>query len=183
MKQTLAFFAILALLGGCAKNLSSDEYSEDDAGSVTETYRGTVLSVRKVKVKGGDKLEDNTAGLVGGGLAGGILGSHLGKGSGSAVGLVAGAAAGALGGSLLQKGLKTQNALEYTVELTTGRIVTIVQGSGAPIAVGQPVLVMMNSRGRSRIVLDQTPRYPAATKAPAASNQGRRGKTLIVIED
>ncbi len=181
MKQTLAFFAVLALLAGCAKNLSPDEYSEDDAGSVTETYRGTVLSVRKVKVKGGDKLEDNTVGLVGGGLAGGILGSQLGKGSGSAVGLVAGAAAGALGGSLLQKGLKTQNALEYTVELTTGRIVTVVQGSSetTSIAVGQHVLVMMNSKGRSRIVPDQSPRQqPAAT-----SNQGHRGKTLIVIED
>ena len=79
----------------------------------------------------------------------------------------------------MEKGLKTQNALEYTVQVTDGRILTIVQGTGTPIAVGQPVLVMVNPRGRSRVVLDLAPRQAPQKQ----NNQGHRGKTLIVIED
>ena len=143
------------LMGGCAKNINPNEYSENEVGAVKQTYKGVVISVRPVKVQGSDKLSDNTLGAVGGGVAGGLLGSQIGQGSGSVVGLVVGAAAGALGGSLLEKGLKSQDGIEYTVELQSGRIMTIVQGPESTLSVGQHVLVMVGYNGRSRVIPDQ----------------------------
>ena len=159
MKTSLSIitsFLIVAFLGGCAKNISSDQYSEDDVGSVKQTYRGVILSVRNVQVTGGDSLGDNTAGLVGGGVGGALLGSQLGKGRGSVVGGVLGAAAGALGGAFLEKKLKEQDGVEYTVELTSGRVMTVVQGPEPRLQPGQYVLIMVGSKGRSRVVADQS---------------------------
>lgn len=181
MKIATLCFSVLLLLGGCAKNLSPDDYSESDAGAAVETYRGTILSVRTIKVKGGDRLEDNKIGLIGGGLAGGILGSQLGKGRGSSVGAIAGVAAGALGGSMLEQKMKTQDGLEYTVQLTNGRILSVVQNMGVPMTAGQKVLVLVNPRGRSRVIPDQTPNRTAAKQQKGAPQN--RGRTIVVIED
>ena len=180
MKIVFSALAILALLGGCAKNLSSDEYSEADAGGAVKTYRGTVVSVRKVRIKGGDRLQDNSLGMIGGGVGGAIIGSQFGKGTGSTIGTLLGAAAGAVGGSFAEQGLKTQDALEYTVQLENNSIMTIVQGMGAPLAIGQSVFVMVNRSGRSRVVIDQTVQKPNKSKAPAAKKTSR---TIVVIED
>lgn len=189
MKKIIALsLSCLFLLTNCAKNLSSHEYSEDEAGSVKYTYRGVVLSVRNVKVQSGDSLEDNKAGLFGGGLAGGLLGAQLGKGRGEVVGAVLGAAAGAVGGSLLEKGLKSQEGIEYSVELTDGRIMTIVQGTDTHLSVGQRVLVMVGSKGRSRVVPDSSPVPQKSVshsekKSQPISNTTRRGRTIVVIEE
>lgn len=146
-------------MGGCAKEIGSDTYSDAEAGAVKQTYRGTIISARRVKVQGQDKLQDNTLGLIGGGLAGGILGSQIGKGRGSTVGMVAGAGAGALGGALAQKALSKQEGMEYAVELTSGRVMTVVQGPQPELQVGQAVLVMVGDKGRSRVVADQSAGY------------------------
>jgi outer membrane lipoprotein SlyB len=173
--------AFLLLLTNCAKNISSNEYSETEVGAVKHTYRGAVISARNVKVNGADSLGDNQAGLIGGGLAGGILGSQPGKGRGSSVGLVLGAAAGALGGAFAEKGLKSQEGIEYSVELSSGRIMTLVQGTDHALSVGQRVLVMVGSKGRSRIVPDHSPVKKKTAKKP--SSNARRGRTIVVIED
>ncbi len=152
----VGFVAIALLMGGCAKEIGSDTYSDAEAGAVKQTYRGTIINARKVKVQGEDKLQDNSLGLIGGGLAGGVLGSQIGKGRGSSIGMVAGAGAGALGGALAQKALSKQEGMEYTVELASGRIMTIVQGPQPQLQAGQAVLVMIGSKGRSRVVADQS---------------------------
>ncbi len=159
---------VVALLAGCAKNISSSQYSEDDVGSVKQTYRGVILNVRNVQVTGGDNLADNTMGLVGGGIGGALLGSQFGKGRGAVVGGVLGAAAGALGGSLLEKKLKEQDGVEYTVEITSGRVMTIVQGPEPRLQAGQYVLVMIGNNGRSRVVADQSGGMSARGPAPVA---------------
>ncbi len=147
---------VVSLLGGCAKNISSTGYSEDEIGAVKQTYRGVVLNIRNVQVNGSDSLSDNTMGLVGGGVGGALLGSQLGKGRGSVVGGVLGAVAGAVGGAMLEKKLKEQDGVEYTVELSSGRVMTIVQGPEPRLQPGQAVLVMVGSKGRSRVVADQS---------------------------
>ncbi len=151
-----ALVAASLLLGGCAKNISSNDYSEAEAGAVKQTYRGVIISARPVKVNGSDSLGDNQAGLLGGGVAGGLLGSQFGRGSGQVVGAVLGAAAGAVGGAFLEKGLKSQDGMEYTVELSSGRVMTLVQGPEPRLSVGQAVLVMVGDKGRSRVVADQS---------------------------
>ncbi|MFN7662740.1 MAG: glycine zipper 2TM domain-containing protein [Alphaproteobacteria bacterium] len=180
-KLIAASFATLLLLTNCAKNISSSEYAEADVGSVKHTYKGVIISARPVKVQAGDSLEDNKTGLVGGGLAGGLLGSQIGQGRGQVVGLVLGAAAGAVGGSLLEKGLKSQEGIEYSVELNDGRILTLVQGKDNPLSIGQRVLVMVGSKGRSRIIPDLSPATKKSSK-PVKSNAGRK-RTVVVIEE
>lgn len=192
MKKILSTVVVLAMAFGltnCAKNISADQYAENEIGAVKQTYRGTILSVRLVKVQGGDSLQDNTLGLVGGGVGGGLLGSQLGKGRGQIVGGVLGAAAGALGGALLEKTLKEQDGIEYTIELTSGRVMTIVQALEPRLQPGQPVLVMVGNKGRSRVVADPSggisyvqPRQaviaPSAVEAPTTVTTVRR--TVIV---
>jgi outer membrane lipoprotein SlyB len=186
MKKLLVLsLSSLLLLTNCAKNISSSEYSEAEVGAVKFTYKGVIISSRAVKVQGGDSLEDNKVGLVGGGLAGGLLGSQMGQGRGQVVGAVLGAAAGAIGGSFLEKGLKSQEGIEYSVELTDGRIMTIVQGKDNPLSIGQRVLVMIGSKGRSRIVPDLSPEPTKENSKPnkTASKGSGRGRTIVVIED
>jgi len=169
MKISLSIITSLlvtVLLGGCAKNISSDQYSEDEVGAIKQTYRGVILNVRNVQVTGADSLGDNTAGVLGGGVGGALLGSQFGKGRGTMVGGVLGAAAGALGGALLEKKLKEQDGVEYTIELTSGRVMTVVQGPEPRLQAGQYVLVMVGSKGRSRVVLDQSGGMSAA-RGPA----------------
>lgn len=183
-KLVIACLSSLLLLSNCAKNISSSEYAEDDVGSVKHTYKGVIISARPVKVKAGDSLEESKSGLLGGGLAGGLLGSQMGQGRGQVVGLVLGAAAGAVGGSLLEKGLKSQDGMEYTVEVTDGRILTLVQGTDNPLSVGQRVLVMIGSKGRSRIIPDLSPVTKKSSKSKNNSSDTKgRGRTIVVIED
>lgn len=174
----------LLLLTNCAKNISSSEYSEEEVGAIKYTYKGVIISSRAVKVQGGDSVEDNKTGLLGGGLAGGLLGSQIGQGRGQVVGAVLGAAAGAIGGSFLEKGLKSQEGIEYSVELKDGRIMSIVQGKDNPLSIGQRVLVMIGSKGRSRLVPDLSPERSESSKPKKAppSTKGR-GRTIVVIED
>ena len=159
------------LLANCAKNISSNEYSEEEAGAVKQTYRGIILNVRSVKVQGGDRLQDNTLGLVGGGIGGAVIGSQFGKGRGQTLGTLAGAAAGALGGAFLEKKLKEQDGIEYTVELSSGRIMTVVQGPEPRLQSGQAVLVMVGDKGRSRVVADQTGGASYAQRQSQMNNQ------------
>jgi outer membrane lipoprotein SlyB len=163
--------AFILLLSNCAKNISSSEYSEDEVGAIKQTYRGVILNVRSVKVQGSDRLQDNSMGLIGGGIGGAIIGSQFGKGSGSTIGGLVGAAAGALGGSLAEKKLKEQDGIEYTVELSSGRIMTIVQGPEPRLQSGQAVLVMVGDRGRSRVVADQTGGVSYAQRARQSQKQ------------
>jgi outer membrane lipoprotein SlyB len=140
----------------CSKELSSDTYSDDEAGAVKQTYRGVIVNAREVTVKASDKLSDNTLGVIGGGAAGGILGSQIGQGRGSTVGMVLGAIAGAFGGAAAQDKLSTQKGMEYVVELNSGRMITIVQGLDPRLQPGQYVIVMVGNKGRSRVIPDQS---------------------------
>lgn len=153
------------LFSGCAKNIASNEYSEDEVGAIKQTYRGVILNARSVKVQGSDRLQDNSLGLVGGGLGGAMIGSQFGKGQGQTLGTLAGAAVGALGGAFAEKTLKEQDGVEYTVELSSGRIMTIVQGPEPRLQPSQAVLVMVGDRGRSRIIADQSGGVSYAQKA------------------
>lgn len=142
----------LSLLTGCARDISSDSYEEASVGSVASTYPCTVVSVRKVKVSGHEKLSDNTAGILGGALAGGVLGNMVGGGRGRTLATAAGALAGATAGSYAQKKLEEQVGYEYTVKLESGKMMTIVQGPRHPLAPGQAANLIISSEGRSRLV-------------------------------
>ncbi len=137
---------------GCTRDLSSDSYTDDAAGEVSETHEGNVIKVRTVTVKNADKLTGNTAGLLIGGLTGGIIGNQFGGGSGKLATTAGGALLGAGAGALAQDALSKQKAHEYTVRLIDGRLKTVVQGTDTHIAPGTRVLLYVYHNGRSRIV-------------------------------
>jgi outer membrane lipoprotein SlyB len=152
----VGFCGLVALLGGCARQISPNVYSESSIGETSQTFRGHIVSARDIQVEGKEKLEQNTVGLLGGGVGGAVIGNQFGGGRGNTAATVAGAAAGALAGAFIQKELEKQPAIEYTVQLSDGSLRTIVQGPEPRYSAGQKVLLMVYQKGRSRIVPDQS---------------------------
>jgi outer membrane lipoprotein SlyB len=142
----------LFIVAGCARNLDSATYDARTVGEAASTYHCTVINVRKVRVEEGERLENNATGGIIGALAGGALGNSVGGGRGRTLTTVTGAIAGAAAGAYAEKNLKSQYAFEYVVELQSGALKTIVQGSDVILAPGQAALLVVNHRGRSRLI-------------------------------
>ncbi|MAP25174.1 MAG: hypothetical protein CMM87_06560 [Rickettsiales bacterium] len=157
MKSLISVLTItLLLLPGCARRISQNYYSAASVGEAAHTYKGTIISARRVEVGEAERLQDNTTGLAVGGIAGGVAGSQIGSGSGSVLAAAGGAILGGLAGAYAQDELSRQAAVEYSVQLTNGQIMTVVQGAEEVYQAGQPVLVIVSKKGRSRIVPDQS---------------------------
>jgi outer membrane lipoprotein SlyB len=107
--------AILTFLSGCARDLDSDTYV--DSSTIGLVLEGTVVSARPVKVKGADKLGNNTMGGLAGGVAGGVAGSAIGQGSGKAAAVAGGAIAGAVLGAVAESQLSTSDGIEYIIRV------------------------------------------------------------------
>jgi outer membrane lipoprotein SlyB len=155
MGKTLVSALLLGavfIIGGCSRNISSSSYDAQTLGSASSTYHCTVINVRKVKVEEGERLEDNKTGGIMGAIAGGALGSAMGGGRGRVVTTAAGALAGAAAGAYAEKSLKSQEAFEYVVELQSGEMKTVVQGTDVILAPGQAALLVIDPRGRSRLI-------------------------------
>ncbi len=144
MKKILSAVLATALLAGCADNINSDHYSTSQTGKVSTVSQCTVLSVRQVGVN-----DNSGAGTMIGGLAGGLAGSTIGHGhSANMLGAVGGALLGGLAGSAAEKGLTSQTGLEYIVKLDNGQVISITQGTGQALGVGQRCLVLFGSTNR-----------------------------------
>ena len=152
IQQIGVFFALLAGCTACAPQVSSRAYTSRHVGEASQTYPGVIVSVQEVAVEGSDRLEENSTGVLAGGLLGAGAGSMVGKGKGNFLTTAGGAVAGAIAGSFVEKKLKEQTAFEYVVQLDSGSYVTIVQGDAEPLDVGAPVFVLMGHRGRSRLI-------------------------------
>jgi outer membrane lipoprotein SlyB len=119
MKTTSKLLTIISILGlaltGCERNLDSNVYT---SGAVTgKVIEGTVISARQVIVKGNDKLENNTMGMLGGALLGGLGGNAFGKGAGNSLATGGGAIAGAAAGAMIQDKLSSAKGMEYVVRI------------------------------------------------------------------
>ncbi len=152
MKILLVVLLGLMSMTSCSRETSSDVYDDQTFGEAAATYPGTVIHMQEVTVKNGRGLQDNTTGLVGGGLAGALLGSTIGRGEGAVVGTVAGGLLGATGGAALEGGLKKQKAMQYIVKLDNGELKTIVQAIEPRLITGEQVYVMLSREGRSRVI-------------------------------
>ena len=142
----------LLVIAGCARNIDSATYDAKTVGEAASTYHCTVVNVRKIKVEEGERLEDNATGGIIGALAGGALGNTVGGGRGRTLATVTGAVAGAAAGAYAEKSLKSQYAFEYVVELQSGALKTVVQGSDVVLTPGQAALLVVNHSGRSRLI-------------------------------
>ncbi len=114
-KILITISTVLMFLSACATDMNSTTYT---AGApVGKVLEGIVVSARPVTIKENAKLQDNTLGMVGGGLIGGIGGSMLGGGNGRLAATAGGALAGAALGTLTQSQLGKQQGMEYVVRL------------------------------------------------------------------
>ena len=143
-KKLLSAALSVAMLAGCAENINSDHYSTNQTGKVSTVSQCTVLSVRQVGVN-----DNSGAGTMLGGVAGGVAGSTIGSGNTAhTLGAVGGALLGGLVGSAAEKGLTSQTGLEYIVKLDNGQVISITQGTGQALNVGQRCLVLFGSTNR-----------------------------------
>lgn len=115
LKILNSFVIASFLITGCAREMSSEVYtSSSTSGKVLE---GKIVSARPVTIKDSDKLQDNTAGMLGGGLLGGVAASSAGKGTGKGLAAIGGALVGAAAGALIQDKLGTSKGMEYIVRI------------------------------------------------------------------
>lgn len=142
-----ALLASTVLLAGCASSKSGDVYTRDQARREMSVRMGVVESMREVLMEG----TKSNAGTVAGGVIGGIAGGGLGGGRGSAISSVLGAIVGGIVGAGVEENATRKRALEYTIRLDDGRMISLVQeDAGEGIHPGERVRVLSGS-GESRV--------------------------------
>ena len=124
-------------------------YAQSEVGRSKLVNFGTVIAIREVNVAGKD-----AQGATLGATVGGVSGTQFGSGGGSVAGALVGVAVGAVAGAAAEHAAVQSTATEYTITLTTGATLTVVQAHNQgdhPIAVGDRVIVQM-SAGTQRVL-------------------------------
>lgn len=139
-------------LGGCASSLKGDVYSREDARTPQIVRKGTIESLRPVRLEG----TKTPIGAGTGAVVGGIAGSSIGDGRGSLVAAVIGAVAGGLIGAATEEGFTRTQAVEITVKEDEGPTRAYVQevSEGEVFRVGDRVRINI-LHGNSRVTVDQ----------------------------
>lgn len=145
-----ALFTSVALLSGCASNLSGSSYSRADARAVQTVRMGTIESLRAVQIEG----TKTPIGTLAGAAVGGIAGSTIGGGRGSAVATILGGVAGGAAGSAAEEGITRTQGVEIVVREDDGSTRAYVQAvdSSQQFRVGNRVRIM-TVNGASRVSL------------------------------
>lgn len=134
------------VLSGCANGLGSNDYSRSQARTVQEVQTGVVMNVRNIRIEG----TKTPVGTVAGAAVGGLAGSQVGGGTGQIAGAVLGAVLGGVAGSAVEEKTTSQNGVEITVRLDSGRTIAITQGADAQFRVGDRVRVISGG-GTTRV--------------------------------
>ncbi|MBA2816976.1 outer membrane lipoprotein [Candidatus Pantoea persica] len=142
-------FVAVALAGitlaGCSNtsSLSGDTYSASEAKQVQSVSYGTLVSVRPVKIQGGD--DNNMIGAIGGAVLGSFLGNTIGGGSGRSLATAGGAIAGGLAGQGVQGAVNKTDGVELEIRKDDGNTIMVVQKQTASrYSIGQRVALASN---------------------------------------
>ncbi|MFO0293747.1 MAG: hypothetical protein ACK51F_10445 [Rhodospirillales bacterium] len=136
----------------CAPVHSGDTYSRTQAGQEQRVAKGTILSLREVKLSG----TQTGAGTVGGGVIGGAAGSTVGQGARANIaGAAAGAVLGAVLGTMAESKLTETAATEFTVQEDGAGMIAVVQANDQGLREGDRVAILRGSQ--VRIVRDTAP--------------------------
>lgn len=158
---------LVAILAGCAPDISPDTYSGAAVQQVNKVDRGIVIGARKVDVSLG-----GTTGALAGGAAGGAVGGAAGSQTpggalGTALGAVGGSVIGGLVGAGVEHTVSDTSAYEYIVRKTNGDLVSVTQKDPTPLALGQHVLVIGGNQ--ARLVPDYTVNFDTKSEDKAAA--------------
>jgi outer membrane lipoprotein SlyB len=137
IKMTVILLLIFTVVG-CATSKSGILYTREQARQVQQVESGVVAHVTPVQIEG----TKTPIGALGGAAIGSIAGSGIGKGSGSEIAAVAGGMVGWLIGSAAEEGLTRKNALEITVKLDSGKVISVVQEADVPFRVGDRIRLL-----------------------------------------
>jgi outer membrane lipoprotein SlyB len=117
LKSLLGSIAILAILPYSFNGCAQKALDASRAGSISESYSGTVVNNEAVHIKGDGKWT-SILGMIGGG----VLGNQLGEGEGKDLATMAGVMVGAAGG----EDMDVRNAQRITIKLDSGKTITTV---------------------------------------------------------
>ncbi len=121
----IAVVASTAFLGACANSgLTGGTYTQEDARKVQEVKYGRVLSVTPVVIEGD---REGLVGNLGGTVIGGVAGNSVGKGNGRSIATAIGAVVGGIVGQATEEKLTRKQGQEITIEMDTGRTISVVQ--------------------------------------------------------
>lgn len=145
--KKIAIMLVLPLalmMNACTSRIGANEYATSSAGEVNRAVKGTVVSVRQVQLK-----SDNNAGTLIGGAAGGVAGSMIGGNDAVHIlGAIGGAVVGGMAGDAAQGALSNQAAYEYVIQLDSGSLVTVIQGTDVLLTPGQKCIVLYGKQAR-----------------------------------
>ena len=148
-RTLLLLSVVIAGTLGCAGSTHSPHtYSYSEAGQVQTVQDGEVLYVRRVMIEG----RRSPAGTIAGGVLGYAIGNTIGGGSGKSFARAAGTVGGAAAGSAIQQNASRQEALEITVQLDSGEIISIVQSLDEAFDEGDRVRVLQRPDGTARVI-------------------------------
>lgn len=172
VSRSLAAVAVLSVLSAttltaCTDTTSGSTYKRGETGNAFTVYRGTVLSVREVDVKGSESGIGAGAGAAIGGVGGSQVGGNK---SMNIIGAIGGALIGGLIGYAAEKGITSETALEVIVQRDDGKTVGYVQATddkSLNLQPGQRVIIMHGEK--DRVVPDTSGQPAPPPPAPAGS--------------
>ncbi|MCD6045668.1 MAG: slyB [Gammaproteobacteria bacterium] len=157
--------ALAALLGGCAPDLSPNTYSGGEVGVASRVVKGTVVSIRQVKI-----AQNSGVGAVGGAVAGGAAGSLIGGTTAvNIVGATGGAVVGGLIGNEVEKEMRKDVGYEYIIQLDNNSTISVTQQQDLQLSLQQRVLVIYGPT--TRIVPDNTVSVPSTAPNKATTTK------------
>lgn len=150
MRQLKALVALLIVglaLAGCAPTYGGGTYKGGQTRMAHTVQYGTVEQISDAVI------EDSPSGLgaLGGAIVGGVLGNLIGGGKGRVLTTLGGAAAGGAAGYAGEKTVNTKKAIEITVRLENGRVMSVVQEPDEIFAVGERVRILTGNDGSARV--------------------------------
>ena len=169
MKKVLMLIALISLCAACAPRNSLNQYSEGDVGISTWVEFGTVVHVRKVRIKG---EQSGTGGTIGG-ISGAAIGSSIGSGKGNVGAMLGGAALGVAAGMVAEGLVKDRDGYEYTVTKENGATITLAQNLNE----GEQVLTV-----GQRVMVQSSGSYQRAIPAEALPTSIKRPKGIKVVD-
>lgn len=145
MHNNIIILLLILATSGCATSRSGLIYTREQARQVQQVETGVVSQVTPVQIEG----TKTPIGAMGGAAIGSIAGSSIGGGRGSEIAAIAGGIGGWLLGSAMEEGLTRKNALEITVRLDSGQVLSVVQEADVSFKVGDRVrLITQNMEAR-----------------------------------
>ena len=152
MKQYIMCMSILLaclILGACAPKTGAS-FSSGQARTAQSVTMGKIIQLDAAFIN------DDSSGLgtLGGAVVGGVAGSTIGGGRGRILSALGGVVIGGLAGTAIERGINSKDAVDITVRLDDGQVLSIVQELGdeeASFMVGDRVRILRGSDGSARV--------------------------------